>query len=39
MIPKWDRKKIKLNYMETDSYYPLKETDNVYKDIIADVEK
>ena len=31
MIPKWD--------METDSYYPLKETDNVYKDIIADVEK
>ena len=39
MIPKWGRKNIKLIFMETDTYYALKETDNVYKDIIADVEK
>ena len=39
MIPKWGRKNIKLIYMETDRYYALKETDNAYKYIIADVEK
>ena len=32
-------KKVTLNYMDTGSYYPLTETDDVYKDISEDIEK
>ena len=38
MIPKWV-KKSKFNYMDTESYYIVVETDDIYQEIIRDVEK
>ena len=32
-------KKVTLNYMGTESYYPLIETDDLYKYISEDIEK
>ena len=32
-------KKVRLNYMDTDSFYPLVETDDLYKDNSRYVEK
>ena len=38
IIPKWV-KKGKSNYMDTESYYIVVETDDIYQEIIRDVEK
>lgn len=38
MMPKWV-KNVDLNYMNTDNYYPLRETGDLYKDSSEYVEK
>ena len=38
MMPKWV-KNVDLNYMDTDNYYPLRETGDLYKDSSEYVEK